>query len=153
MASHYLEHSEHDCNVFGYSRYILARVDKGVCKAQEKEAKMHIRDFAMSSHRGTTVYNAVSASTLPDLLVFANQAQIHSAVMNQFMQGAPAITPPWSADRQGPHMFSDDPYTQFSFRIEDDYLRSFHGPVPDIMSLSSLVVRRGRIGTVPIYRV
>ena len=92
MASHYLEHSEHDCNVFGYGRYTLARFDKEICNAQEKEAKKYIRDFAMSSHRGTTVYNPLLANTLPDLLVFANQAQIHNAVMNQFMSGAPAIT-------------------------------------------------------------
>ncbi len=73
--------------------------------------------------------------------------------MNQFTGGAQAITPAWSADREGPHIFSDKPYTHFSFRIEDDYLRSFHGPVPDIMSLSSLVVRRGLIGMVPNYKV
>ena len=53
LIDHYLRHSEHDVNVFGMSRYILARVDRQVCAEQEKAMQADVKDFRMSSNRVT----------------------------------------------------------------------------------------------------
>ena len=53
VIDHYLKHCEHDVNVFGMSRYILARVDRQVCAEQEKAMQADVKDFRMSSNRVT----------------------------------------------------------------------------------------------------
>ena len=153
LVTHLLDHDEHDVNLFGMTRYILARADKDVCDAQEQSLKVLDRDFRMSMHRSTHVQQSQHASSLPDLLLFCNQLNILSKTMDLLHGDGPVITPPWTAGKEEAHAYSDHPYTERSFRISDAFLQAYGGPVQDILTLSSLTVRRGLVGGQALYKV
>jgi hypothetical protein len=107
----------------------------------------------MASGRRSTVFNNEQGGHVPDLLVFGLQNRIHGAVMNLFMPNLSVLMPPWKEGQLEPHVFRHEPNTRCSYRISDEFLREYLGPVQDILTLVSLLSRVGNIGSQPHCKI
>jgi hypothetical protein len=131
----------------------LARQNKAICDEQEKEVRQVAGDFRMVSRRASTAFNPEQGSRLPDLLTFGLHNRFHGAIMDLFTPSSSVLMPPWKEGQVAPHVVTVEPFTQCSFRISDEFLREYIGPVPDILTLVSLLLRVGNIGSQPLCKI